>query len=363
MKGGLKSPAADATLSTCPWPCDRRIGANVWQPLITPKRSTSRVQRQFSRGNSPPEPALLTPALLTTRSTGRPTAAARPFQSSIFVTSHRVAFVLAAPAAVARRAVSSAPFTSTSESTRCALRRESSRARARPKPPPAPVMTQQGDSGSDMGAHRTKTTEGRPATAASRVESSRRVRTQCRRARTISRSDLAEAAALERRVEQLLDTTEDLLRPRVGGRGEGRLHLAEGLELAEELHVPQARRARQPLPDAFAPPRERVEPEAHGADPPRLGVLAEVRVEDRRHDRFEDRRLVFAVPHVLEDEEIARVGLRPPVEVGAGREQLEQLHDAPVAQGHALGAHLEHHALVLREELLTERRTRQQAPL
>src|ERR1019366_401005 len=176
-------------------------------------------------------------------------------------------------------------------------------------------------------------------------------------------SDRAEATVLERRFEELLDAPEDLARPRVGRRGERRLHFAERLELAEELHVAQARRARQDLPDALDLARERVEPEAHRADAPRLGVLPKVRVEHRRHDRFEDRRLVFAVPHVFEDEEVARIGLRPPVEIRARREQLEELHDAGVAQRHALCPHLEDEALVLREELLAERRARQEAAL
>ena len=55
-------------------------------------------------------------------------------------------------------------------------------------------------------------------------------------------SNLPEAAALEGGFEELVDAAEDLASARVGRRGERRLHLAERLELAEELYVPERRR-------------------------------------------------------------------------------------------------------------------------
>ena len=108
-------------------------------------------------------------------------------------------------------------------------------------------------------------------------------------------------------------------------------------------------------------PAERLDADAGGADAARVRVLAVVRLEHRRDDRLEDLRLVLVVPDVLEDEEVARVGLRAAVEVRARGEELEELHDAPVAEAHALGADLEDEALVLREELLAEARPLQRA--
>jgi hypothetical protein len=83
-------------------------------------------------------------------------------------------------------------------------------------------------------------------------------------------------------------------------------------------------------------------------------VLAVERLEHGLHDSLEDRRLILVVPHVLEDEEIARVGGRAAVEVGARREQLEELHDASIDRAHALGADLEDEALVCGQERVAE---------
>ena len=79
-----------------------------------------------------------------------------------------------------------------------------------------------------------------------------------------------------------------------------------------------------------------------------------MRLEHRRDDRLEDRRLVLVVPDVLQDEEVPGVRLGAPVEVRARGEQLEELHDAAVAERHALGTNLEDEPLVRREELLAE---------
>ncbi len=53
---------------------------------------------------------------------------------------------------------------------------------------------------------------------------------------------------------------------------------------------------------------------------------------------------------MLEHEEVAGVGGGAAVEEGAGGEELEHLHHAPVGERDALGADLEHQALVGREE-------------
>src|SRR6202046_1319013 len=56
----------------------------------------------------------------------------------------------------------------------------------------------------------------------------------------------------------------------------------------------------------------------------------------------------------LRTKKIPRVGLRPSVEIGAGGEELEELHDPPIAQAHPFGANLEDEPLVGREKLLAE---------
>src|SRR5437868_108244 len=81
---------------------------------------------------------------------------------------------------------------------------------------------------------------------------------------------------------------------------------------------------------------------------PVLGMLAVVFLQRGPDDVLEQRDLVDAVPYVLEDEEVAVVDLRPPVEDRAGREQLQELDHAPVADAHALGADLEDETLVAR---------------
>ena len=90
-------------------------------------------------------------------------------------------------------------------------------------------------------------------------------------------------------------------------------------------------------------------------------MIAIPAVDDRADDLLEDLGLVEVVPDVLEDEEVAVVGLIAPVDDGAGGEQLEQLDDAPIGDRDALGADLEDEPLVLGQKVFGERQVRVEA--
>src|ERR1700733_5709448 len=103
-----------------------------------------------------------------------------------------------------------------------------------------------------------------------------------------SPSQLREPPAPERRLEELVDTREELGRERVGRGTEGRLDLVERLQLAEELHVAEPHPARQHLTNPVDLASERLDPNADSAHAPGLGMVAVVGFGHGSDDRFEN---------------------------------------------------------------------------
>src|SRR5262245_10810326 len=94
-----------------------------------------------------------------------------------------------------------------------------------------------------------------------------------------ARLNLSEPAALERRLEQLIDALLEGAGARVVDGAERRLDLAQRLELAEQLHVTERSAAGDHLTDPIHLALERLDADADRAHTPPIRVLAVEGVE------------------------------------------------------------------------------------